>query len=89
MNFEYDERKSKANKKKHGIDFDEAQMLWNDRYIIKIPSRMLPGEEVRSLYIGLMDSKHWTAITTDREPDIIRIISMRRSRSQEVEIYES
>lgn len=89
MNFEYDVRKSKVNKKKPGIDFDEAQMLWNDKYIIKIPSRMLPGEEVRSLYIRLMESKHWTAITADREPDIIRIISVRRSRSQEVAIYES
>ena len=80
---------SKANKKKHGIDFEEAQMLWNDRHIIKLPSRLLPEEEVRLLYIGLMESKYWTAITTDREPDIIRIISVRRSRLKEVEIYES
>ena len=64
-------------------------MLWNDRYIIKIPSKMSPGEEARFLYIGLMESKHWTAITTDREPDIIRIISVRRSRPQEVDVYES
>ena len=89
MNFEHDARKSKANKKKHGIDFEEAQILWNDRHIIKLPSRLLPGEEVRFLYIGLMESKYWTAITTDREPDNMRIISVRRSRLKEVEIYES
>ena len=70
-------------------DFDEAQLLWNDRHIIKLPSRLLPEEEVPLLYIGLMESKYWTAITTDREPDNMRIISVRRSRLKEVEIYES
>jgi uncharacterized DUF497 family protein len=89
MKFMCDERKSKSNKKKHGIDFKEAQALWNDRFIIKIPSKKVPEEEIRFLYIGLMGSKHWTAITTDRDPDSIRIISVRRSRRQEVEIYES
>ena len=89
MDFEYDNRKSKSNKKKHGIDFDEAQALWHDRYIARIPSKHDSSEEERFLYIGTIGSKHWTAIVTHRSPDIIRIISVRRSRQQEVEIYES
>lgn len=89
MIFEFDKRKSKSNRKKYGIDFDEARALWDDKYIVKIPSTLATNEEIRFLYIGIIDSRHWTAITTYREPDLIRIISVRRSRKQEIEIYES
>lgn len=89
MNFEYDQRKSKSNKKKHGIDFDEARVLWDDKYLVKVPSIQDIGEESRFLYIGTIGSKHWTAIAADRDLDLIRIISVRRSRKQEVEIYEN
>ena len=89
MNFEYDKRKSKSNKKKHGIDFDEAQVLWDDKYLVKVPSMQDIGEESRFLYIGTIGSNHWTAIATYRDLDLIRIISVRRSRKQEVETYES
>jgi uncharacterized DUF497 family protein len=77
------------NKTKHGIDFEEAQALWEDRFILKIPSIVNTVEESRFLYIGLIESKHWTAITTHRERNTTRIISVRRSRKQEVELYES
>ncbi len=89
MNFDFDKRKSNSNKAKYGINFEEAQELWEDRFIMKIPSRKNTIEEPRSIYIGLIGSKHWTAITTYREPNLTRIISVRRSRKQEVELYES
>ena len=89
MKFDYDKRKSNSNKKKQGINFEEAQELWEDRFILKIPSIISTIEEPRFLYIGLINSKHWTAITTHREPNFTRIISVRRSRKQEVELYES
>ena len=89
MNFEYDKRKSQSNKKKHGIDFEEAQVLWDDKYIAKLPSKQDVEEEPRFLYIGTIGSKHWTAITTHKDTSLIRIISVRRSRKREVEIYES
>jgi uncharacterized protein len=38
-NFEYDENKSQSNLKKHGIDFVEAQQLWNDPNVLEIPAR--------------------------------------------------
>ena len=89
MKFDYDKRKSNANKKKHGIDFDEAQLLWDDKYLAKLPSKQNVVEETRFLHIGLIGAIHWTAITTHRDPNLIRIISVRRSRKQEVLIYES
>lgn len=84
--FEYDERKSQSNLKKHGIDFVEAQALWNDPYLVEIPARTT--DEERFLVIGKIQEKHWSAVVTPRDGNI-RIISVRRSRTEEVTIYES
>ena len=86
MEFEFDPNKSKKNKEKHGIDFIEAQQLWEDPYRIEIPAKYL--DEPRYLLIGKIDDKHWAAIFTYRK-NKIRIISVRRARKNEKEIYES
>ena len=86
MEFEFDSAKSNSNKKKHGIDFYEAQALWNDSDFIEIPLKII--DESRFLVIGRILEKHWSAIITYRSENI-RIISVRRSRKEEVEIYES
>ena len=85
MEFEFDPDKSKTNKEKHGIDFIEAQKLWEDPYAIEIPSQYL--DEPRFLLIGKINDKHWAAIFTYRK-NKIRIISVRRARKNEKEIYE-
>ena len=86
MDFEFDGHKSEENKKKHGIDFIEAQMLWDDPDRIEVPARTI--DEPRFLVIGKITDKHWSAFITYRGENG-RIISVRRSRSEEVEIYES
>jgi uncharacterized DUF497 family protein len=86
MEFEFDPTKSNSNKKKHGIDFYEALALWNDADFIEIPLKTI--DEPRSLVIGRILDKHWSAIITYRS-EKVRIISVRRSRKEEVEIYES
>ncbi|MGM0473131.1 MAG: BrnT family toxin [Bacteroidota bacterium] len=86
MTFEYDPEKSHINKQKHGIDFDEAQSLWLDYNRIEIPARTI-GEPRRLLIAGL-DDGIWSAVFTMRE-GAIRIISVRRSRKNEEEIYFS
>ncbi len=86
MGFEYDPDKSAENKRKHDIDFDEAQRLWADAHLVEVPARTM--DEPRWLLIGKIDEKHWSAIVT-RRGDNIRLISVRRSRNEEVEIYES
>ena len=85
MEFEFDPAKSNSNKKKHGIVFLEAQALWNDPDFIEIPVKT--GDEPRLLVIGKISEKHWSAIITYRS-DKTRIISVRRSRKEEVGIYE-
>ena len=85
MKFEYDPAKSENNKAKHGIDFEEAQALWKDIGRLEAPI-LRPGEQ-RYLLVGLIDSLYWTAIITYRG-EVVRIISVRRSRHDEVERYE-
>lgn len=84
--FEYDPRKSQSNLEKHGIDFDFAQELWQDPNLIVISAKTT--DEPRSLVIGKIGEKHWSAVITHRTPKI-RIISVRRSRKAEVTLYES
>jgi uncharacterized DUF497 family protein len=85
MQFEFDPEKSERNKEKHGIDFYEAEALWNDPDLAEIPAKIT--DEPRFLMIGKIDEKHWSGVITYRG-DSIRIISVRRSRKEEVEIYE-
>jgi uncharacterized DUF497 family protein len=85
VNFEFDEDKSSSNRQKHGIDFVKAQALWSDPNLIAIPAHT--SDEPRVVVIGRIGRKYWSAIITDRD-DRIRIISVRRSRPEEVEIYE-
>ena len=86
FNFEFDDDKSTANLDKHGIDFNSAQELWNDPYLVEVPARI--QDEPRYLVVGMIDGKHWSAVVTPRDKNI-RIISVRRSRLEEVKIYES
>jgi len=86
MGFEYDPGKSAENKRKHGIDFESAQRLWADAGLVEIPARTT--DEPRWLLIGKIDDKHRSAVIT-RRGDNIRLISVRRSRDEEVAIYES
>ena len=87
MKFQFDENKSTANREKHGIDFDQAQALWDDLDLLEIPAKNVVDEN-RYLIIGIIGEKHWSAVITYRD-DSIRIISVRRSREKEIEYYES
>ncbi|TRT97693.1 MAG: BrnT family toxin [Microcystis aeruginosa Ma_AC_P_19900807_S300] len=82
----FDPNKSQANKNKHGLDFVEAQVLWLDSQKVEISART--ENEPRFVVIGIIAGKHWSAVVTYRQTKI-RIISVRRSRSEDVEIYES
>lgn len=86
MEFEFDDNKSESNRSKHGIDFWEAQALWSDSELLEIPART--EDEPRFLVIGQIGGKHWSAVITYRG-ERIRIISVRRSRKEEVALYES
>lgn len=84
--FEFDEAKSKANLDKHGIDFVAARRLWKDPCLLEV--RAKSEGEPRFLLVGKIAEKHWSAVVTYRDARI-RLISVRRSRKKEVELYES
>ena len=86
MLFEYDSAKSVTNKAKHDIDFDEAQVLWKDAWMLEAPAKT--DDEPRFLVIGKIGENHWAAVCAHRG-DNERIISVRRARRQEIDHYES
>lgn len=86
MIFEFDAGKSHMNQKKHGIDFHEAQRLWDDPDLIEIPARTV--DEPRFLVIGKIEEKYWSGVITHRGGNV-RIISVRPARKGEIDIYES
>ncbi len=85
MEYEFDEAKSAANKAKHGLDFSEAQKLWQDADAVEIPAKS--DVEQRKMLIARIEEKIWSAIFTERE-NKIRIISVRRARTNEEAMYE-
>ena len=84
--FEFDAAKSESNRAKHGIDFIAAQSLWSDPMLLEIPAKT--EDEPRSLAVGQIDGKHWSAVITYRGSHV-RLISVRRARTEEVALYES
>lgn len=85
MKFDWDEDKGKINKAKYGIDFETAKNLWldEDRVEIHAPHPV----ENRGTIIAKYQHKLWAAIHTIRD-DTIRLISVRRTRKREVNLYE-
>lgn len=86
MDFEFDPEKSAMNKAKHGIDFVEAQKLWNDVNALEIPARS--ETEPREALIAYHSARIWATIFTRRKGKI-RIISCRRARHGEKEAYHN
>jgi uncharacterized DUF497 family protein len=86
MIFEFDPEKSAANLEKHGINFVQVQAVWGDVDYIEIPLKTV--DEERFMVIGMIVGKMWSSIITYRG-ESIRIISARRSRKEEIAIYES
>ena len=84
--FEFDTAKRESNRAEHGIDFVEAQGLWSDPMLLEIPAKT--DDEPRYLAIGQIDGKHWSAVITYRGANV-RLISVRRARTEEVALYES
>ena len=86
FSFEFDADKSESNRAKHGIDFVAAQGLWKDPMLLEIPAKI--EDEPRFLAIGQIEGKHCSAVITYRGSNV-RLISVRRARTEEVALYES
>ncbi len=83
--FIYDVRKSTSNALKHGIDFEQAQAIWDDPRRVEVPARS--DGEPRWIVIGRRDGRLWIAVFT-RRGGAVRIISARRARKGEERMHE-
>ena len=83
MKFAYDKNKSITNKAKHGISLEEAKELWLVP-TVEVDARTMG--EPRFMIISKINGKFYSCIYTLRD-EAIRLISARRSRKDEEEIY--
>ena len=85
VKFEWDPQKNRTNRLKHKIDFESAKSLWEDPDRIEI---LAPYPlENRCILIGRIGKELWSAVYTLRG-EVVRIISVRRSKKQEMKLYE-
>ena len=85
MDFEFDDAKSRSNREKHGLDFIDAHRLWLDGRLLEVQART--EDEPRFVVIGRIAGEHWSAVITYRDSPV-RLISARRSRAEELALYE-
>ncbi len=87
--FEWDDKKSASNKKKHGVSFDEAKSIFTDQFARLIADPDNSNEEDRFILLGTsIHSRLLVVCHCIRMTDSIRIISARKADKKEREIYE-
>lgn len=88
MHFEWDENKNLANQSKHGISFEEAQQLFqSDTDYLEIFDDAHSDHEDRFIAIGPIPHGVIMVVFTEREEDIVRIISARPATKREQEMF--
>ena len=91
MRFEWDENKSRLNRKKHGISFAIAAEVFADPFCLTIPERTVRGEE-RFWTIGRLENLMILVVVhttrSEQGEEITRIISARKATPRERKFYE-
>jgi len=85
MKFEWDEKKARSNKAKHGVSFDIAPRMDLKNADVSVDSDLDYGEE-RLIATGLIDVDLYVMVYTERD-DVIRVISLRRATKWEIDGY--
>ena len=87
MEFAWDERKNRINKRKHGISFETAILVFDDPYHLTRQDREVEGEP-RCQTIGIVNGVHVLLVAhTESEDEAIRIISARKATHRERSLY--
>jgi uncharacterized protein len=87
MTFDWDESKNRTNIKKHGLDFEDAAGMFRGVVAAEPDTREDYGEE-RWVGLGMIRGRVTHVVFTERGPDTIRIISLRKATRRESEQYE-
>ena len=86
--FEWDEKKAKSNKKKHGITFEEASTAFADDLSITIEDPLHNDKEDRLILIGLSKASNTLVVVHVERAEVLRIISARKATKKEKNFYE-
>ena len=87
--FEWDDKKSVSNQKKHGVSFDEAKTVFTDQFARLIADPDHSDDEDRFILLGTSIYSNLLVVChCIRMDDSIRIISARKADRQERKIYE-
>jgi uncharacterized DUF497 family protein len=88
VEFTWDERKDRANKRKHGISFETAIPVFDDPFHVSRQDREVEGE-ARWQTIGMVQGVQvlLVAYTVEEEGDLVRILSARKATPRERRIY--
>ena len=86
MRYEYNQNKKAANLKKHGLDFDDAKLVFESAQIVTFEDSRHDYGEVRYITLGLLNGDVVMLVTTETNTTV-RIISMRKAEKHEQTIY--
>ena len=87
MSFQWDERKAKANLKKHGVSFDEAKTVFDDPRVDFCADLEHSDAEDRFIALGMSMRERILVVCHCYRGDVVRIFSARKARLSEVERY--
>jgi uncharacterized DUF497 family protein len=87
MTFEWDEAKNRSNIQKHGLDFADAEEMFSGGFLYEPDTREDYGER-RWTGLGMIRGRIAHVVFTERVPEIIRIISLRKATRRETKQYE-
>jgi len=87
MIFEWDQAKNRANIRKHGFDFADAEEMFRRLVLVRPDTREDYGEE-RWIGIGMIKGRVAFVAFAEPSPNVVRIISLRRADHEERKEYE-
>ncbi len=89
ISFEWDENKNQINRRKHGIDFEEAKTIFYDDNAILFDDPEHSVEEERFLILGISKYENLCIVSHCYRSDdnIVRIISARKATKNEIKTY--
>lgn len=89
ITFEWSEAKDRANRKKHGVSFEEAKSVFFDEYAVQFYNEVHSSEEDRFIMLGMSNlSRVLVVCDCERASgDVLRIISARKATKKERGFY--
>jgi uncharacterized protein len=87
MRYEWDESKNQSNLRKHGLSFEDAELVFEGPCVSFVDDRSDYGEE-RLIALGLLSGRVVVIAHVPRTGDVTRIISMRKANRREQKIYQ-